>query len=191
LQLTDAIGHAEVAEDFFRGLSAGQRVTGSLVVSESGDFQDQQGGSKNLGGETDLRWLISLRRRAEVVVTSGKTFRVENYRMPKAADLAVFSRSPLDTSGLVIKPEQQVLWLGNEQATNYVSAVNHLLEFGYKQIHIEFGPTGIAELLQAKFDFALWLSSESTSGLDTASGKLGCEIYKLCKIDNLWLAAAR
>jgi hypothetical protein len=56
------------------------------------------GTSKSLGGQADFDWFVSVRRRAEVVLTSGKSYVDETYRAPVNAELAVFSRA-LTASG--------------------------------------------------------------------------------------------
>lgn len=117
------------------------RITCSFVVGEAGQVVDEQGGSKGLGNQTDLELLRALRSNAEVVLTSGLTARVEEYRMPRHADLAIFTQRGV--AGLNLKPKagQKLQVLTPPLVNSYQDAIN-ALKTRYGRIHVEFGPTG-------------------------------------------------
>lgn len=77
------------------------------------------------------------------MLTSGLTARVENYRMPSKADLAVLSRGK--THRPAGRESGRFLELG--VLGSYAQAVMELQAQGYAQIHTEFGPTGFLELV--------------------------------------------
>jgi len=85
-------------------------------------FEDQFGFEKSgksslLGGEHDRELLVALRRRADLIVTSGKTAEIEGYRQPRKP-LVILSTRPnaapwLDASRLTLSsPELKALLKG-------------------------------------------------------------------------------
>lgn len=187
LQLSDALGVAEVQAGFLGGLASGNRVSASLVCDESGAFVGEDGTSGDLGGPIDRLWLGALRRQSQLVLTSGLTFRLERYRMPKSADLAVFTREGIDTSGLEIRPGQRLHVLTREPS--FAEALNAALSLGYSRIHVEFGPTGIKDLM-ARSKLTLWISSCSKRGLSAGADSLGIEVSPVAVVGGLWLGKA-
>ncbi len=115
-------------------------------MDAAGEVTNEQGNSKGLGNDSDLVLLKTLRRQAQVVLTSGLTARVEKYRMPGTADLAIFTKRGVKELDLEPKPEQQLLILTPPQVTSYDQALETLLG-SYSRVHVEFGPTGIREIL--------------------------------------------
>lgn len=144
-------------------------VTSSLVVGPHGEHIGPDGTSRSLGGDADFQWFVSLRRSAEVILTSGKTFRDENYQKPKSAELAVFSRSASD-----ITPNFEVIRIGPQTAQSFSDAVGHLLSLGFNRIHCEFGPTGFVSLAKTQ-SIASLLSSESLNGIESFTTKHSLE----------------
>jgi hypothetical protein len=191
LLLNDALGTAEVSVSFLAGLVSGDNLTASLVCGPNGEFIGPDGSSTQLGGATDLTWLKALRANAEIAITSGKTFRAENYRMPKTADLAVFTKAGIDVTGLNPKPGQHFELITPGEAGTFADAIKHLGAIGYRKIHIEFGSSGIAELLASGVKFTLWLSSQSEDGIRSACQQLGVEPIIECKLDDLYLSGCR
>ena len=127
----------------FSGLGDLGEVTASLVVGPSGEHSGPDGSSAGLGNLTDRQLLIFLRTRAEIVLTSGLTARMENYRMPKSADLAIFTKGPAyriheDSARELIHIPHGII--------DFAQAVEHLRQRGYRRIHTEFGPTGFLSL---------------------------------------------
>ena len=188
MQLLDSLGEARVNRGFLSSLLAGSGHTASLVCSPSGEFVDSSGTSKDLGGQVDKLWLGALRSGVDVVLTSGRTYRAEQYRMPKRADLAVLSRQSVDQSNLVLSEGQSVFDFTN---SDYVKAAVELSNNGYERIHIEFGPTGISALVQSAFEFDLWLSGLSDTAVELGARKFGLEAQIIARVDGLSIARAR
>lgn len=116
------------------------------------------------------------------------TFRIEQYRMPKTADLAVLTRTDLDISGLQPGPQQSVHLL---RSSSFEAAVADVEALGYQDIHIEFGPTGIMALVASPLRFTLFLSGPSIQSIERAAKSLGAKPSQLCEINGLHLAKAR
>jgi hypothetical protein len=124
------------------------RVTTSFVVDAAGASINSSGNSKGLGNETDLELLRALRAQAEVVLTSGLTARLENYRMPRHADLAIFTRAGV--RGLDLKPRAgQKLQLLTPPVINSYQAALDTVNQKYQSVHVEFGLTGVKELAKS------------------------------------------
>ncbi len=162
LQLSDTFGAAQVTAAYLVAILSGQRVTASLVVDEVGSTKDMDGGSRLLGGDTDLMWLRALRSRANLVVTGGATYRAEQYRMPKRADLAVFSRSLLTApEGFQDSPR----FLPYVGARESISAELRKLVANYQNVHLEFGAQTLIPVSR-DLGIGIWLSSQFKSGID-------------------------
>ena len=158
-RLTDQFGFFEESNAIlFRELAAGFRITASLVCDSTGNTVSSLGSSKGLGNETDLSLLVALRRQAQVVLTSGLTFRADEYRFPMRADLAVLTTKPIE---MAVPTGQRLLVL----SSGYKEAVAQLQAEGYSRIHIEYGVTGIKEIVTGGVLDALFLSSRSAEGI--------------------------
>jgi hypothetical protein len=138
------------------------RTTASFVVDPLGSVVTEAGSSKGLGNESDLRILKTLRQHAEVVLTSGLTARIERYRMPAAADLAIFTEAGISDLALAPKPGQHLVILSPPDIPSYESALERLLS-SYSTVHVEFGPQGFREVL-GRIDLVV-VSGKSASGV--------------------------
>jgi hypothetical protein len=116
-------------------------ITCSFVVGDKGQVMSASGDSKGLGNPADLELLKTLRANCEIVLTSGLTARVENYRMPKHADLAIFTKHGVSNLGLKPKAGQKLQLLTPPLVKSYFEALL-ALKTKYEAIHVEFGPTG-------------------------------------------------
>lgn len=112
------------------------------MVGSQGEVANPEGGSSGIGNTTDKKLLGALRANAEIVLTSGKTARLERYRMPKSADLAIFTNQGVEELCLTPSPPQQLIVFGQEHAVSFSDAIDYLKTIGYQRIHLEFGPTG-------------------------------------------------
>lgn len=189
MQLLDPLGSATVSSGILDSFVSGASISASLVVSDQGLFSGEHGTSKTLSDPVDKLWLSALRRHSQIVLTSGKTFRVEQYRMPKTADLAVLTTKELDTSRLEPRPEQSLHLL--KSSASFEGSITDLQAVGYTRIHVEFGPTGIKALLASELRFTLFLSGPSFEALELAAKNLGAKASQLCVVDGLHLAKAR
>jgi hypothetical protein len=161
-------------------------LTASLVVGQSGNYVSDLGTSKGLGNAADFALLKHLRSRSQVVLTSGLTARLEQYKMPSTADLAILSRS----GGFVpeVSDGREVIQLG-EQA-GYFEATAALRELGYDRIHTEFGAAGFTQLArQAEVDCIL--SSTTDAGLQAFCEQKSLAMINLISLPGLFIARVR
>ncbi len=173
----------------FDSLCSGVMISGSLVTSETGKFVDTEGTSNGISSATDRAWLGALRRNSQVVLTSGKTFRAESYRMPKTADLAVLSNAGVSTHDLVIPEGRNLHLLGPMES--FTAGVHKLRQLGYGRIHLEFGPTGMREVLGSNLRPSVFLSGPSRQSLELAADNLGARLQYLCLVEGLHLGLVR
>jgi hypothetical protein len=145
----------------FETLDAGP-VTASVVVSASGQAISAAGNSKGLGNKTDLELLKWFRRRSQVILTSGLTAELENYRMPQSAQLAILSKTERSYPGLADNLKDVMLLKGVD---SYQAAITRLADLGYQRIHTEFGPTGFCALVNAQ-SVEGFISSVSPGGIE-------------------------
>ena len=138
-------------------------ITASLVVDAEGSHIGPDGTSKSLGGEADFRFLMEFRKRSSTVLTTGKTARLENYRVPTSASLLVLTRSGSDSLPQALRVEA-VRLIGDKHAISATEAVEELLTAGKLPIHIEFGPNTLTEILRTRNDVRAFISSEFESG---------------------------
>ena len=149
------------------------------MVNDAGAVANEAGTSAGIGNSTDKDLLAALRSHSEIVLTSGKTARADRYRMPKTADLAVLTRSGIDELQLEPKPGQRLIILG-DQATSYLSALDQLKDLGYRNVHVEYGPTGFRQV-RRDLDLTL-ISGVSEGGIATFA-----EAHSLTQLDHFEL----
>lgn len=128
-------------------LIEGSSITTSFVVDPQGKSINETGNSAGIGNQTDMLLLRALRANAQIVLTSGLTARADRYRMPRTADLAIFTRAGVASLELNPKPGQNLVLIDGQHAPNYLSALQHLGTLGYQRIHVEFGVRGLMEIL--------------------------------------------
>jgi hypothetical protein len=159
-------------------------VTASLVVTANGSHISEAGTSQGIGNQSDLELLIWLRRRASAVLTSGLTARVENYKVPSNALLAILSREGVPhLSGA---GSERVLFLPQE-VDGYSASVSLLQSMGHQKIHTEFGPRGFVELVDPGNAMGL-ISSGAEQGPAIAASELGLRIARQISFGDLHVA---
>ena len=126
------------------------QVTTSFVVDENGEVANSSGNSKGIGNQTDLELLRSMRASSEVVLTSGLTARLEQYRMPRHADLAIFTAQGVSQLDLKPRAGQNLIILSPPIVNSYQESLR-ALRTRYQNIHVEFGPRG-AQSLRKEID---------------------------------------
>ena len=156
-------------------------ITATLVVGAAGEHVGPDGTSKSLGGQEDFDWFVSVRRRAEVILTSGRTYLDEDYRPPAQASLAVFSKNLSDAD-----LAHGVILIAEHQASSFSMAIKHLQSLGFERIHCEFGPTGFLALSSEPLVEA-YISSDTQSGIEIFSAKHGVE-FELVSSGQLFIA---
>ena len=148
---------------------ANASVTTSFVVDSFGSAVNEEGNSKGLGNETDLELLRTLRANSEVVLTSGLTARAENYRMPRHADLAIFTAKGVQQLDLKPRAGQQLQILSPPLVNTYQEALS-AIQRRYLNVHLEFGTRGAVALRQSIDLFVI--SGKEQLGIELATKQL-------------------
>ena len=138
------------------------QVTTSFVVDGKGEVANSSGNSKGIGNQTDLELLRSMRASSQVVLTSGLTARMEQYRMPRHADLAIFTAQGVSQLDLKPRAGQNLIILSPPIVNSYQESLR-ALRTQYQNIHVEFGPCG-AESLRKEIDLFV-ISSTVRNGI--------------------------
>ncbi|MDG2497085.1 MAG: hypothetical protein P8M68_02750 [Aquiluna sp.] len=161
-------------------------ITASLVVDSEGNHIGPDGTSKSLGGPLDLELLLAFRKAAGAVLTTGKTARMENYRMPSSAALFVLSRQDRDSLPLAIRSESAKL-IGSGTSSGLESAFKDIEQQGYSKIHVEFGPTTLVEMAKSQQKVRIFVSSDSESGAQHFADKHNLRTLHAIKVDYLYV----
>lgn len=107
------------------GFASGSgKYTTSLVLGSEGEIAGTDGSSSPLTNRLDRELLKSLRRRAQVIQTSVRTANAENYRMPEAKALALFSNvTVVQASNLLLGESRPVFFGAAVQPKEYMQEV--------------------------------------------------------------------
>ena len=165
----------------FSFLAAGA-VTASLVVDENGSTRSQLGNSRGIGNQTDLNFLLWLRNRSQMVLTSGITAEAEDYRYPSNSDLAILTNSNRNYPRLS-DSISKVRFLSNK---TFLEAIESLLAEGITQIHTEFGETGFQALVAERI--SCFVSSISTEGIERFLDRTGLALGDSFSLPDLVIA---
>lgn len=65
----------------------------SIALDSAGKYYGEDRSSKSISDASDNEWLMFLRSKANLIVTSGKTFRTESYRQSRFCPIVVISRT--------------------------------------------------------------------------------------------------
>jgi hypothetical protein len=159
-------------------------MTSSFVVGAEGSVTSPDGTSKGLGNASDLELLKTLRRNSNVVLTSGLTARLEHYKMPATADLAIFTSHGVNELSLNPKPGQGLLILSPPAVASYSAALT-VLKAQYAKVHVEFGPRGFGEIL-GMLDLVV-ISSRSRIGVERFIESSDLEVESSFELPNLFV----
>lgn len=69
----------------------------SIALDSAGNYYGEDQSSKSISDASDNEWLMFLRSKADLIVTSGKTFRAESYRQSRFCPIVVISRTVSQT----------------------------------------------------------------------------------------------
>jgi hypothetical protein len=117
----------------------------TLVASEEGSLVGPNGDSKAIGNHVDLQLLLALRSKADVILTTGKTARVESYKSSRFAPIAFLTtaRAKLEGVPAVMNPgEHENIYLVPPAGVDPISwAQTQLERLGCNSILFEGGPS--------------------------------------------------
>ena len=165
----------------FSFIAAGD-ITASLVVDERGNTKNGSGNSKGLGNQTDLNFLLWLRARSQIVLTSGITAEAEDYAYPSSAELAILTRSNR-TYPRLADSLNRVRFIS---AASFAEAIASLQSEGLVRIHTEFGETGFLSLVGDNID--CFLSSREQAGIEHFLRRTGLQALETFDLSDLQIA---
>ncbi|MFM2030924.1 MAG: hypothetical protein RI927_544 [Actinomycetota bacterium] len=124
----------------------------SLVLDKSGNHKGADRTSKSIGNETDLKLLLTLRSHADVIVTTGKTARSENYAASRFAPITFLTKDPNSLKEIRAFREpgkfpNRVFGKENQQ-TLFRTLYDEFEAEGIDAVLYEGGPSLIANLLE-------------------------------------------
>jgi riboflavin biosynthesis pyrimidine reductase len=125
-----------------------------MVAGSDGSFVDTKGSSRGISNNLDRDLLIHLRTLSDIVVTGGATARLEQYRKPKTASLAIISRRHVEISdAIALTPP--------ESSQVAVWSLQELRRLGFNRVLLEVGPSLAREFLENDLvdEFCLTLTS--------------------------------
>ena len=133
------------------------KVRANMVQGANGVFVDANGSSRGISNPLDRERLLELRKLADVVVTDGETARLEAYRIPLGADLAVITRTGFKpAAGSSTRKYLEIRMSPDE-------AIKYLLQLGYCRILLEVGPSVLSEIVAAGLVDELCLTNTDSS----------------------------
>jgi riboflavin biosynthesis pyrimidine reductase len=112
-----------------------------FVIDNQGRWIDDDGSSRGVSSSKDLAHLVAMRRRSDVILTSGKTARDNRYK-PASCDLVVITRQPAETFPLLHDPSVRLV------SGEVIEILNGLTK-KYKNVLIEFGPQLLSLCIEA------------------------------------------
>jgi riboflavin biosynthesis pyrimidine reductase len=176
------------------GICNGWRV--NLAIDQNGASFGESGKSSDVSSQLDTLLLGKLRSLADVIVTSGKTARVERYKSSKHAPIAIFTRSgDLDTvpavqgtqyfTPLILTPSANLSRMEQalsdvdvrlipfeDEGTPWPRSISAALHHeGFQSPVLESGLSTIREFLSAEVidEFCLTVSQAGGTGLSARS----------------------
>ena len=168
----------------------------SLVIdaklSSREDFY-QPRNSKEISNPADLQLLKRLRSLADVIVTTGKTARIENYIASKFAPIAVLTEDESKVRKLPLFESQQNFTLSLQKPLSLDDLEAALRQQGYGSFLFEGGLQVLDQLLEQAENFELVLSVTGVEPNQTvASAKYLEYLFPACswKITNEWSDSA-
>ena len=134
----------------------------TLVSDEHGHLVGLDGNSKGIGNQLDLQFLLALRSRADVIVTTGKTARAESYKASRFAPLAFLTKTRASLSDLpaVLEPgaHENIFLEPLDGVQVFEWANEELTKKGYTSILFEGGSSSLESLWSSDLNIQLVFS---------------------------------
>lgn len=212
MQLTDAIGDVTWSREskgqhrgYFNGLLAGRNGnTAAIVLDSRGSERDSSGASAGISNAIDRQFLVELRNRSEMTITTGATVRAEGLHFPARGSIGVLSRQSditvpkVSGSGNLIR----LHWTREPDGHPATAAANGPLRVAtdtqrlqssetmqleslreLRSLHFEAGLVSLSEFWRADFIQQLWVSHPE--GLNPIELFPGATLSRIVALD--WL----
>ena len=132
----------------------------AIVFNSAGEYFDDNGSSRLISNQSDLDLLLELRRQSDVIVTTGKTARNNDYSASKFAPIAFLTKNPASISeisavrnpgafpNIILKSTVPGLsWLPTE-----------IERLGFRRPLFEGGPKTLTKLIETDVEIELFVS---------------------------------
>lgn len=143
----------------------------NMVVGPEGQFTDESGSSRGISNDTDRQLIRHLRSVSDVVVTGGKTARLEGYKPSSTRSLVVISsKEPFADGRITLNPPNDInlpAWVLAE-----------IQQKGFNRILLEVGPSLAAKFLSEDLvdELCLTVPSGNLAIAKKAASSLNCKL---------------
>lgn len=133
----------------------------AIVLNGSGEFVGADGSSKLISNESDLALLLELRSQSDVIVTTGKTARSEQYRSSKFAPIAFITRNSESLRNIpaFTVPGEFPNRILTSQKHNLDWLPEQIRELGFSRPLFEGGPSSLNQLIESGLAIEIFASS--------------------------------
>lgn len=151
----------------------------TFVINEEGQSVGTDGTSASLSNPTDLAFLISLRTKADVIVTTGATARAEKYKASRLAPIAFLTRNPDSLLALPAftqpGPNKNILLTPKSETSAFLDSQSKLRDLGFKSFLFEGGRNSLNDLLEQTGEIELVLNIANTQNPMEVDSRIGLE----------------
>jgi hypothetical protein len=149
----------------------------SIVLDVHGNHFGADGTSKSISNNLDFKLLMALRAKCDVIVTTGKTARLESYKASRFAPIAIISRQSNPKIGIPAFSEpgafESILLESSGVDLDFHHLGEQLRSLGFNRFLFEGGPSTLRVLMNSCEQAKLVMS---IAGLDH-SQKLDAQIF--------------
>lgn len=134
----------------------------SIVLDSFGNHIGVDGTSKSISNSVDIQLLMALRAKSDVIVTTGKTARIEGYKASRFAPIAIVSQQQDPKEGIPAFSQpgdfESIVLKSNGSELDFVELGLQLTSLGFKRFLFEGGPSTMKQLLRSNVESELVLS---------------------------------
>ncbi len=145
------ISKGQEFNEFYARLPEWQGWLASLLIDADGNTVGPDGTSKSISNSIDLQLLLALRSKSELIVTTGKTARAENYRASRFAPLAFITRKleTLEHLPAIREPgsHKNIFLKPNSTELDFDDLGQQLNELGFSTMLFEGGASSLGRMV--------------------------------------------
>jgi riboflavin biosynthesis pyrimidine reductase len=134
----------------------------SMVLDSKGNHVGVDGTSKSISNSEDIKLLMALRAKCDVIVTTGKTARIEAYKASRFAPIAIVSRQPKPLDGIPAFSQtgafESIVLKSEGLELDFDELGRQLTSLGFNKFLFEGGPSTMSQLLRSNVASELVLS---------------------------------
>lgn len=142
----------------------------TMVLDPNGNHVGEDGTSKSISNYQDLQLLLALRSKSDVIVTTGKTARIESYKNSRFAPIAVVTKSAKSLKNIPALEEvgefENFVLSTDSEKIDFAEIEAQLKNRGFEAILFEGGPASLTELFSSKLEIQFVLSVIGGGSLD-------------------------